>query len=34
MTGDQESTKEVHVFSRSWALQGEGYTPHYFDKGR
>ena len=34
VTGDQESTKDVHVFSRSWALQGDGYTPHFFDNGR
>ena len=34
VTGDQESTKDVHVFSRSWALQGDGYTPHFFANGR
>ena len=32
--GDETPTKEVHVFSKEWALQGEGYNPQYFDKGR
>ena len=31
---DETPTKEVHVFSKEWALQGEGYNPQYFDKGR
>ena len=34
VTEDGTPTIEVHVFSKEWALQGEGYNPQYFDKGR
>ena len=30
---DQSPTTEVHVFSKDWALQGDGYQGVYFSKG-